>query len=136
MDDLSIKKALSASKTIAVVGCSATPGKAAHEIPRYLQAHGYRIVPINPNSDNILGEKAYPSLQAIPKDITIDIIDIFRPAKDTPQIVRQAISLSPRPKLIWLQSGITSEESAKIAETHKVPIIMNHCIMVEHRRLL
>jgi predicted CoA-binding protein len=119
------------SKTIAVVGISRNPEKAAHLVPKYLQSQGYKIVPVNPVADEILGEKAYPSLDAIPFEI--DIIDIFRPSDQTPAIVEVAVKI--KPKLIWLQLGITNEKSKKIAIKHGILYVEGKCLKVEHMRI-
>jgi predicted CoA-binding protein len=122
---------LNESKTIAVVGMSKNPSKAAHRIPKYLKEVGYKVIPVNPNAEKILGEKSYPSLEDVPE--RIDIIDIFRPSEKTVEIVRSAVKLNI--KLIWLQLGIKNEESRKIAEKHNVHFIQDKCIMVEHRKI-
>ncbi len=120
------------SKTIAVVGMSTNPSKKAHQIPKYLKEVGYKVIPVNPTADEILGEKAYKSLEEIPEPV--DIVDIFRPSEDTPAVVESAVKLSP--KLIWLQLGISNEESRKIAIDHKIPYIENKCLMVEHKKIM
>src|SRR5437879_13178090 len=99
VDDTAIRDILAGIKTIAVVGCSKDPTKDAHRVPKYMQQHGYRIIPVNPTATEILGEKAYPSLDAVP--IPYDAVDIFRPSADVPPLVDQEIK---RPaKLIWMQ---------------------------------
>jgi predicted CoA-binding protein len=119
------------SKTIAVVGISRNPEKAAYAVPKYLQSQDYKIIPVNPNANKILGEKAYPSLKSITEKI--DIINIFRPSDQTPEIVKEAIKL--KPKLIWLQLDISNEESEKIAAEYGIPFVMNKCLKVEHMRI-
>ncbi len=120
------------AKTIAVVGCSTNPEKAAHEVPKYLQSQGYKIIPVNPRADKILGEPAKKSLKEINEPV--DIVDVFRPSDETPAIVAEAVKLSPPPKLIWLQLGIKNDEAKKIAKESGIPIVMDHCLMVEHKR--
>jgi len=123
-------------KTIAVVGVSKDPAKDSHRVAKYLKAKGYRIIPINPSADVILGEKCYKSLLDVPE--TIEIVDIFRPAKDVPPIVDQAIELKRRlgnPRVIWMQLGIVNEEAAKRARNANMTVVMNKCMMKEHKRL-
>ncbi|NHJ46907.1 MAG: CoA-binding protein [Asgard group archaeon] len=129
--DEEIKDIIKTSKTIAVVGISRNPDKAAHGVPKYLQSQGYKIVPVNPKADKILGEKAYPTLKDLP--LKVDIIDIFRPSEQTPAIVKVAVTL--KPKLIWLQLGIANEEAEKIAKKHNISIVMNKCLKVEHMKI-
>ncbi len=129
--DIKINEIIKQSKTIAVVGISRDPEKAAYIVPKYLQLQCYKIIPVNPKADIILGEKAYPTLDSIKEKI--DIVDIFRPSEQTPSIVKEAVKLNP--KLIWLQLGISNEVSKKIADEHNIPIIMNKCLKVEHMRL-
>jgi len=123
-------------KTIAVVGLSKDPAKDSHRVAEYLKAKGYRIIPINPTADEILGEKCYKSLLDVPE--TIEIVDIFRPAKDVPPIVDQAIELKRRlgnPRVIWMQLGIVNEEAAMRARNANLTVVMDKCMMKEHKRL-
>jgi predicted CoA-binding protein len=122
---------LKKSKTIAVVGASRNPSKAAHTIPKYLKEHGYIIISVNPKADTIFEEKVYPKLTDIP--VQVDIVDVFRPSEDTPAVVAEAVKL--KPKLIWLQLGITNEEAKKIADDNGIPIVMDKCMKIEHMRL-
>ena len=126
-----IVKILEKSKTIAVVGASRNPSKAAHTIPKYLKEHGYTIIPVNPKAETILEEKVYPSLSEIP--VQVEIVDIFRPSEDTPKVVEEAVKL--KPKLIWLQLGIVNEKAKEIAEKHGIPFVMDKCLKIEHMRL-
>lgn len=125
------KLLLEGSRVIAVVGLSPDTGKASNIVANYLISKGYRIIPVNPNYDEIMGQRSYPSLSDIPGKI--DIVDIFRRAGDLMPVVREAVALSP--KAIWLQLGIVSEEARKLAEAHNVPFFMDQCIKVEHSRL-
>src|ERR671919_342982 len=95
------------TKTIAVVGASNDESKAANEIPRYLQRQGFRIVPVNPRGGEILGERAYPSLTEV--DVPVDVVEVFRPSEETPAIARDAVAIGA--KVLWLQTGIESEEA-------------------------
>ncbi len=126
-------------KNIAVVGCSRSETKDAHLIPKYLKNHGYRIIPINPFSEEILGEKCYPSLLEMPEDLkrTVDIVNIFRPSKDVPPIVDQAVELRKKygaPDVIWMQLGIVNEEAARKAGDAGIAVVMDLCMKIEHMR--
>ena len=124
---------LKTAKTIAVVGCSRDPSKDAHRVPVYLQAHGYRIIPVNPSAGAILGERCYPSLNELHEKV--DIVDVFRPSNDVPTIVEQAVLMNQKPRAIWTQLGIVSEEGRKRAEANGIVFVEDKCIMTEHRRL-
>src|SRR6266571_5561455 len=131
VDETEIRRILSEIKTIAVVGCSKDPAKDAHRVPKYMQMHGYRILPVNPTAAEILGEKAYPSLDAVP--IAFDAVDIFRPSADVPPIVDQAVK-SPA-KVVWMQLGIRNDEAAKKAQAAGKIVIQDRCMMRDHARL-
>jgi len=121
---------------VAVVGLSRNPAKASYRVANYLQSVGYRIIPVNPFVDEILGEKSYKSLLDVPE--AIEIVDIFRPSEDVPSIVEEAIKLKNRlgtPKVIWMQLGIVNEEAARRAKAAGFKVVMDRCMMVEHRRL-
>jgi len=131
-----IKSILEKYKTITVVGLSTDPAKDSHRVAKYLKTKGYHIIPINPSADVILGEKCYKSLLDVPE--TIEIVDIFRPAKDVPLIIDQAIELKKRlgnPRIIWMQLGIVNEEAAKRARDASLTVVMDKCMMKEHKRL-
>jgi len=119
------------TKTIAVVGASADETKAAHQIPRYLQSQGYRIIPVNPRGGEILGEPVFRSLADI--DVPVDVVDVFRPAQEAPAIARQAIAIGA--KVLWLQIGIESEEARQLAEAAGLTVIMNRCMGETHGQL-
>ncbi|MEE6208855.1 CoA-binding protein [Salarchaeum sp. III] len=119
--------------TIAVVGCSSTPGKAAHDIPKYLIEHGYEVIPVNPYADEILGKRAYDSLDDVAEEI--DLVDVFRPGDEAPGIVEQAIARDDV-KAVWLQLDITNDEAAEMAENAGLRFVQDKCMKVEHRRLL
>jgi predicted CoA-binding protein len=121
-----IKKILSKSKTIAVVGLSREPDKDSYRVAAYLKKQGFRIVPVNPFADEILGEK------------TLDVVDVFRPGKDVPAIVEQAVKLKAihgRPRVVWMQLGIVNAQAAETAKKAGLTVVMDKCMMVEHRRL-
>jgi uncharacterized protein len=122
---------LAGSRTIAVVGCSDNPMKAAHSIPAALQARGYRVIPVNPNATEVLGERAYPSLADVPEPI--DLVNVFRPSAATPAIVEQAVAVGAR--AVWLQSGIGHPESRRIATEAGIGYVENRCSGVEAARL-
>lgn len=119
------------SKTIAVVGASGDPSKSANEVPAYLVSQGYRVIPVNPKGGELFGEQVYPSLLDVPDEI--DIVDVFRPAEETPEIAKQAVQ--KKAKVLWLQGGIFSEEAAAIAEEGGLVVIMDRCMMVTHRNM-
>ncbi|MCP8312968.1 MAG: CoA-binding protein [archaeon] len=123
-------------RNVAVVGISRDPNKDSYEVADYLKSKGYKIIPINPFADEILGEKCYKSLLDLPDDIkrSIEIVDIFRPSKDVLPIVEQALQLRRRygrPFVIWMQLGILNQDAAKMAKDAGMKVIMNKCIMIE-----
>ena len=139
-EELAIAKALQA-KTIAMVGFSRDPAKPSREVAAYLKSHGYNVVPINPTADEILGEKCYRSLLDLPENLKakVEVVDIFRRAEDVAPIVDQAVELHKtygHLNSIWMQLGIVDEDSAARARKAGLGVVMNHCIMVEHRRRL
>lgn len=117
-------------ETIATVGASATEGKPANTVPAYLQRHGYRIIPVNPTVDTVLGEPAYDSLDEI--DQPIDVVQVFRPAAEAPGIARMAADIGA--KVLWLQLGIVSDEAAEIAEEAGMTVVMDACMMAVHKK--
>jgi len=130
--DEELMKVLKESKTIAVVGCSRDPEKEAHRIPKYLKEHGYRIIPVNPFADKILGERVYKRLSDIKEPV--DVIDVFRPSEECLDVVKDAIKI--RPKAIWMQLGIKNKEAAELAKENGIKVVMDRCMMVEHRRMI
>jgi uncharacterized protein len=129
MDEL--RKIYEDSKTIAVVGASDNEAKAAHTIPRYLQREGFRIIPVNPKGGEILGERVYASLGDI--DEPIDVVDVFRPSEETPDVARQAVEAGA--KVLWLQEGIESEEAERIATEGGLKVVMDRCMGQTHHQL-
>ena len=121
------KKVLQRSKVIAVVGISRYQHKEAGRVPRQMQMAGYRIIPVNPYADVLLGEKVYRSLEDIPEPV--DLVNVFRPSAETPDVVRQAVAIGA--KAVWLQLGIASEEARRIAEEAGLDYVENRCIAVE-----
>lgn len=126
-----VKQILLDTKTIAVVGMSTHPERPSQDVPKYLQAHGYRVIPVNPNADEILGEKAYPSLSAIPRDIPIDTVQIFLHSDEVPPVVEQAIAIGA--KVIWMQEGIRNEEAARRATDAGLQVVQDRCMRAAHR---
>lgn len=131
--DAELRSILGDARTVAVVGLSSNPFKDSFEVAEFLQAKGYRIVPVNPNETEVLGERAYPSLLDVPKDVRIDVVDVFRRAEATPPIAEQAVAVGA--KLLWLQDGIVNEEARRIAEDAGLTVIMGVCIRRTTRRL-
>ena len=130
MAEMSTGEILAKHRTIAVVGCSKDPSKDAHTVPAYMQSQGYRIVPVNPTATEILGEKAYPNLSAVPD--SYDIVDIFRPSDQVGPIVDEAIRAG-KAKVIWMQTGIANEEAAGRARAAGIEVVMDRCLRTEHR---
>ncbi|WP_435159225.1 CoA-binding protein [Amycolatopsis sacchari] len=120
------ERALAAANTIAVVGLSRDPAKAAHSVPANLQAAGFRIIPVHPSADVLLGERVYRSLTDIPEPV--DLVDVFRPAAEAPGIARQAVAIGA--KTLWLQQGIVSAEARRIAEEAGLDYVEDRCTAV------
>ena len=114
-----------------MVGASSNPDKASYGIMRKLQKAGYRVIPVNPREAEILGERSYPSLLAIPE--RIDIVDVFRRSEDTPQIADEAVAIGA--KALWLQTGISNEDAAERAEAGGLKVVMDACIGATHSLL-
>ena len=132
LSDAEARRLMGRGTTIAVVGCSTNPDKPAHFVPKYLQEHGYTIIPVNPTANGeILGKTVYPSLRAVP--VPVDIVDIFRPAADVPPIVDDAIAI--KAKAIWMQEGIVHNASADRARAAGLHVVMNKCLKKVHGSL-
>ena len=125
-----IRKLFTNAKTIAVVGLSNSPLRPSHGVSAYLQSHGYRIIPVNPQIKGALGEKAVATLSAINEKI--DIVDVFRRSEFVPEIVDEAIRL--KLPVLWLQEGVIHEEAAAKARQAGIFVVMDHCILKEHRK--
>lgn len=128
---MDVRTILECAETIAVVGCSRDPAKAAHAVPRAMQGAGFRIVPVNPEADEILEEKAYPSITDVPDEI--DVVNVFRPSEQATEVVRRAVDAGA--KAIWLQLGIVSPEGRRLAAEAGIPYVEDLCIEVERARL-
>jgi len=125
-------------RTIAVVGASRDQGKEACSVPLYLKSHGYRIVPVNPNAAEAIGEKAYPSLADIPESIanTIDAVEVFRPSEELPKVAREVVELkkrTDRPIVFWAQLGLKNDEAKETLEANGVDHVMDACMRVVHQ---
>ncbi len=131
MNDTDLKTLTAPGQTIAVVGLSPNPDRASHEVARYLQEHGFRVVPVRPGIDEILGQKAYARLEDIPEHV--DIVDVFRKAEDTPPVAESAVRIGAG--ALWLQLGIENEVAASIAATGGLQVVQNRCMKLEHQRL-
>jgi predicted CoA-binding protein len=134
------RKIFTECKTIAVVGLSKDTEKDSNIVATYMKKHGYRIVPVNPTIDEVLGEKSYPSLLEVPVEIQkeIEVVDVFRRAEDVPAVVEQAIKLreiNGRPCIVWMQLGIINEKAAAKAEKAGLTVVMDKCMMQEHMKL-
>jgi predicted CoA-binding protein len=133
-EDRELRALLGDVHTIAVVGLSSKRGRPSFEVASYLQEHGYRIVPINPNETEVLGERAYGTLADVPPEVVIDVVDVFRRAEETPPVARDAVAAGAR--VLWLQEGIVSEEAARIATEGGLEVIMGVCIRHVRARLM
>lgn len=121
---------LKTCKTIAVVGISSNPAQPSNEVSAYMQAAGYRIIPVNPNETQVLGERCYPRLEDVPEKI--DMVNIFRRSEDVPPVVDGAIRVNA--KVIWMQLGIANAEAAEKARAAGLGVVQDACILVEHRQ--
>ncbi|MEM3699547.1 MAG: CoA-binding protein [Candidatus Bathyarchaeia archaeon] len=135
-----LRKILSKYKTVAVVGLSKDPSKDSHRVAKYLKENSFSIIPINPTADEILGEKSYKTLLDMPEEVqkTLEIVDIFRPSEEVLPIIEQAIQLRKRhglPHVVWMQLGIMNEKAAEKARKAGLTVIMDKCMMREHKQL-
>lgn len=129
-DDL-VEHLLRSYGAITVVGASNTASKAAHSVPAHMQRHGWRIIPVNPHADEILGEPVYRTLADVPEQVRL--VDIFRPSQAAADIARQAVAVGA--EALWLQLGIRSEEARSIAEGARMLYVEDRCLIIEQRRL-
>ncbi|MFQ6057481.1 MAG: CoA-binding protein [Anaerolineae bacterium] len=127
-----IERILKGSQTIAVVGLSPRPDRPSHSVARYLQAQGYRIIPVNPMVEEVLGQRSYPDLASIPGEV--DVVDIFRRPEHVPPIVEQAIQIGAR--AVWMQEGVINQEAAERAREAGLDVVMDRCMFKEHSRLV
>lgn len=134
-DDASLRDLLSLNR-VAVIGCSSTPGKAAHEIPAYLQRHGYQVFPVNPFAEEVLGVSAHDSLSDV--DQSIELVNVFRPSEEVAGIVDEVLTRAETRgdiRAIWLQLGITDDAALERAEAAGLRTTQDRCMKVEHQRL-
>ena len=129
--DAVVERILTSYDTITVVGASAVGAKAAHSVPAHMQQHGWRIIPVNPHADRILGEPVYRTLADVPEPV--GLVDVFRPSAQTPDVARQAVAAGAA--ALWLQLGIASEEARRIAEDAGLLYVEDRCLIIERRRL-
>jgi hypothetical protein len=135
-DDEGFRRLL-AYDTVAVIGCSTTPGKAAHDVPKYLLDHGYDVVPVNPFADEIFGRDAYDSLADVEEDV--GLVDVFRPSEEVPGIVDDVVAREESRgdvEALWLQLGISHDEAVERAENAGLDVVQDRCMKVEHERLM
>lgn len=132
--DEDLRSALEQARTIAVVGIKDDPSEDAHRVPRYLQEQGYRIQPVNPKLERVLGERAWSSLSEI--DEPVDLVDLFRAPDHIPAHVDEILAMSPLPKVVWMQLGIVHGGAAARLRAEGIQVVQDRCIMVDHRRLL
>lgn len=125
-----VAQILRGAKTIAVVGLSSNPMRASNEVAAYLKSAGYRIIPVNPNETEVLGEKAYARLEDVPEPV--DIVDVFRKSEDVPPVAESAIGI--KAKVLWMQLGIENAEAAEKARAAGLVVVENACLLVEHKR--
>ncbi len=131
-NDAAIRQLLTRSKTIAVVGASEKPWRDSNQIASYLVQHGYKVYPVNPEYQTVLGLACYPDLASLPE--AVDLVDVFRRPEAVPEIVDAA--LAARAKALWLQVGVVHEEAARKAERGGMTVVMDRCILVDHRHLM
>jgi len=135
-----LKEILTKYKTVAIVGLSRDPSKDSYRVAEYLKKHGFHIVPINPFADKVLGEKSYKSLLEMPAEVqkTLEIVDIFRPSAEVLPIVEQAVQLKKLHDalyVVWMQLGIINKQAAEKARKAGLTVVMDKCMMQQHRRL-
>jgi predicted CoA-binding protein len=125
-----IAEILKRYKTIAVVGLSSNPARPSHGVASYIQGAGYRIIPVNPNEREVLGEKSYPRVEDVPEKI--EIVDIFRRAEDVPPVVEGAIRVGAN--VVWMQLGIVNDGAGEKARVAGITVVMDACLLVEHKK--
>jgi predicted CoA-binding protein len=133
VDDIAgLRRILARSRTLAVVGLSAQWYRPSYFAAKYMQDHGYRIIPVNPRYDEVLGERCFPDLRSIPEPV--DLVDCFRKAGDIPPLADEAIAIGA--KVLWMQLGIVNEAAARRASAAGLDVVMNRCVKIEHARIL
>jgi predicted CoA-binding protein len=134
MKDEELKEILKQGKTVAVVGISPKQDRPSYVVASYLQSKGYRIIPVRPDEETILGEKVYRSLMEIPEEIKIDVVDIFRKSNEVPPVVEETIKR--KAKVVWMQEGVVHPGAAEKAERAGLKVVMDRCIKKEYQRLI
>jgi predicted CoA-binding protein len=134
MIDEDIKKILSNFKSVAVVGISPKEDRPSYVVASYLKSKGYRIIPVRPDGEEILGEKVYRSLTEIPKEIGVEVVDIFRRSEDVPPLVEEAIQRGA--KVVWMQEGVIHKEAGEKAEKAGLKVVVDRCMKKDHQRLI
>jgi len=130
--DADLRALLARTRTIAVVGLSPNLQRPSHGVASYLQAHGFRIVPVNPNAAEVLGEKSFPTLSEAARHARIDLVDVFRRNEDVLPVMQQAIAIGA--PAVWLQLGVRHDEAKALGEAAGIVVVQDRCIMVEHRK--
>jgi len=131
-NDRMLKEILLSARTIASVGLSSNPQKESYGIALYMKEQGYRVIPVNPTTPEVFGEKSYPDLQSVPEKI--DVVQVFRKPEDVPPVVEDAIKAGA--KVVWMQEGIVNEEAAQKARDAGLQVVMDACMRASHRRLI
>jgi predicted CoA-binding protein len=129
--DRKMRDIFTSAKTIASVGLSSNPEKESYGVALYLKEQGYRVIPVNPTATEILGERVYPNLSAIPEKV--DVVQVFRKPEDVPPVVEEAITIGA--KVVWMQEGIVNYEAAQKAEEAGLQVVMDACMRATHKRL-
>lgn len=124
---------LDSVKTIAIIGLSDKPDRPSYQVAQYLINQGYKIIPVNPNIQQVFEQKSYPNISSIPKDISVDIIDVFRKSEDVVSVIQEIID-SGRQSIIWLQEGIDNPEAVNLAKSHGYDITSGICLMKFHQQ--
>jgi predicted CoA-binding protein len=132
--DETIRELLGTSKIIAVVGLSSKRFRPSYSVSQYMQSAGYRILPVNPNETKVLGEEVFATLEEIPREIRVDIVDIFRRSEEVPEVVEAAIRIGAR--AVWMQEGVVHEGASARAKAAGLIVVMDRCILKDHQRLL
>ena len=131
-DDIpTLRRILARDRTIAVVGLSAEWHRPSYFAAKYMQEHGYRVIPVNPKYAEVLGERCYPDLTSIPE--TVDLVDVFRKSEDCPSIAREAVAVGA--KVLWMQIGVMNTEAAQYARAAGLEVVEDRCVKIEHARL-
>jgi len=131
IDTDTLRRVLRDSHTIAVVGLSAESDRPSYRVAKYLQDHGYKIVPVNPKSPEILGEKSYPDLASIP--FAVDMVDVFRKSQDCIPVAQQAVAIGAQ--VLWLQLGVVNDAARQIAQAAGLTVVMDRCVKIDHANL-